>query len=291
MFVVGSAVADTTPPTVAITAPANGAVLSGTNVPVSATANDNVGVASVQFRLDGFNFGAARTTTPYSFNWDTTLSANGPHQLTAVARDLASNQSTSAVVNVTVQGVQGQGCAPAPPGLFAWYNAEGNALDSAGTNSGMPVNGVGFAPGKVGLGFNLNGGNSFVALPTNLFPYPTSGNGHTPFSFEVWFSTSASGVILGQQSTVPFTTPSTYVPAMYVGTDGKLYVAMFWNSYARIISPGTVNNGGFRHVAVTYDGTLEVVYIDGAMVDSRLFTQLGYASTYYYQLGTGFTYG
>jgi hypothetical protein len=105
LFIVGSAVPDTTPPSVAITAPANGALLSGTNVVVSATATDNVAVASVQFRLDGLNLGAARTTAPYSINWDTTTSTNGPHQLTAVARDLASNQSTSAVVNVTVQGL------------------------------------------------------------------------------------------------------------------------------------------------------------------------------------------
>ena len=109
LFTVGSTVPDTTPPSVAISAPANGAVLSGTNVVVSATAGDNVGVASVQFRLDSVNLGAARTTAPYSINWDTTTSANGPHQLTAVARDLASNQSTSAVVNVnvTVQGLSG----------------------------------------------------------------------------------------------------------------------------------------------------------------------------------------
>jgi hypothetical protein len=102
-FIVGSAVPDTTPPQVAMTAPGNGAVVSGSNVVVSASATDNVGVASVQIQLDGLNLGAARTTAPYSIKWDATLSANGPHQLRAVARDFSSNQSTSAVVNVTVQ--------------------------------------------------------------------------------------------------------------------------------------------------------------------------------------------
>jgi hypothetical protein len=116
IFIVGSAVPDTVPPSVAITAPTNGAVLFGTNVPESATANDNVGVASVQFRLDGLNFGAARTMPPYSISWDTTLNANGPHQLAAVARDLSSNQSTSSVVNVTVQN---QPTRPALTGGFS----------------------------------------------------------------------------------------------------------------------------------------------------------------------------
>ena len=48
---------DTTPPVVSITGPANGATVSGT-VSVTANASDNVGVASVQFQLDGTNLGA-----------------------------------------------------------------------------------------------------------------------------------------------------------------------------------------------------------------------------------------
>ncbi|MGH8512296.1 MAG: right-handed parallel beta-helix repeat-containing protein, partial [Gammaproteobacteria bacterium] len=49
---------DTTPPTVSLTAPASGATVSGTAVTVSADAADNAGVAGVQFKLDGANYGA-----------------------------------------------------------------------------------------------------------------------------------------------------------------------------------------------------------------------------------------
>src|SRR5207245_435575 len=45
---------DTTPPSVSITSPVGGASVSGT-VTVTATASDNVGVAGVQFKLDGAN--------------------------------------------------------------------------------------------------------------------------------------------------------------------------------------------------------------------------------------------
>src|SRR6185503_15373961 len=45
---VRNTVADTTPPSVTITAPAAGATVSG-NVPVSANASDNTGVIGVQF--------------------------------------------------------------------------------------------------------------------------------------------------------------------------------------------------------------------------------------------------
>ena len=54
--------ADTTPPTVAITAPADQATVSG-SITVSATASDDVGVASVQFKLDGNPLGGPTHVT------------------------------------------------------------------------------------------------------------------------------------------------------------------------------------------------------------------------------------
>src|SRR5206468_4286688 len=54
---------DTTPPVVAVTSPAAGATVVGT-VPISATATDNVAVASVQFEADGTNLGAPVTAPP-----------------------------------------------------------------------------------------------------------------------------------------------------------------------------------------------------------------------------------
>jgi hypothetical protein len=91
---------DTTAPTLSITSPAGGSI-SGT-VTVSATAADDVGVAGVQFRLDGVNLGAEDTTAPYEMPWATLSVSNGEHTLTAVARDAAGNQTTAASIVVTV---------------------------------------------------------------------------------------------------------------------------------------------------------------------------------------------
>src|SRR2546422_2307 len=99
---VSKAIADVTPPTVSISAPANGATVSGTAVTVSASASDNVGVAGVQFSLDGVNLGAEDTVAPYSASCNTTLATSGTHSLTAVARDAAGNTASSAAVSVTV---------------------------------------------------------------------------------------------------------------------------------------------------------------------------------------------
>ena len=101
--------ADTTAPTVSVTAPAAGAAVSGAAVAVSADAADNVGVVGVQFKLDGANLGAEDTAAPYGAVWDSTTTTNGAHTLTAVARDAAGNATTAGSVTVTVSN------ASAPP--------------------------------------------------------------------------------------------------------------------------------------------------------------------------------
>ena len=93
-------VGDTVAPTVALTAPAAGATVSG-NVTVSATASDNVGVSRVEFYY-GTNLIATDDTAPYSVTWNTTAVANGSYSLTAKAYDVAGNVGTSAAVSVTV---------------------------------------------------------------------------------------------------------------------------------------------------------------------------------------------
>jgi hypothetical protein len=97
---VSNAGGDTTPPTVSITAPANGATVSGT-VSITATASDNVGVAKVEFYVDGA-LRTTDTTAPYSWSWDTTTFANSSHTLVAKAYDAANNVGTSSNVTVTV---------------------------------------------------------------------------------------------------------------------------------------------------------------------------------------------
>jgi len=98
-------VTDTTAPAVSLTAPANNATISGLSVAVAANASDNIGVAGVQFKLNGANLGAEDTSSPYSVTLNTTTMLNGTHTLTAVARDAAGNQTTSSVISVLVNNI------------------------------------------------------------------------------------------------------------------------------------------------------------------------------------------
>ena len=94
-FTVGPAVA------VALIAPANQATVSGT-VAVTASATAALGVASVQFQLDGSNLGTAVTASPYSINWNTNTVSNGSHTLTATVTANGGATATSSVIAVTV---------------------------------------------------------------------------------------------------------------------------------------------------------------------------------------------
>lgn len=96
---------DITAPTVSLTSPSNGSTVSGTAV-LNASASDNIGVAGVQFTVDGANVGSEDVSAPYSFSWNTSLAANGSHTIAATARDAAGNRSTSSVT-VTVSNTTG----------------------------------------------------------------------------------------------------------------------------------------------------------------------------------------
>src|SRR5262252_4057420 len=158
---------DTSPPAVNLTAPSNGATVSGT-VTVSASASDNVGVAGVQFTLDGANLGAEDTASPYSVSWNTTGVANGSHTLTATARDAAGNRTTSAAVTVTVNN--GPPPDTTPPSVNITAPANGATVSGTVTVSASASDNV----GVVGVQFFADG--VAAGAEDTSAPYSTSIN-------------------------------------------------------------------------------------------------------------------
>jgi subtilisin family serine protease len=91
---------DYTPPTVAVTAPASGATVSG-QVSIEASASDDRQVGSVSFYVDGRWIGNS-PSAPYRVTWDSMVETNGSHTLTARASDAQGNSTTSAAVTLTL---------------------------------------------------------------------------------------------------------------------------------------------------------------------------------------------
>ena len=101
-FSVSNGSADTTAPTV--TASESGS--SGT-ITLSAAASDNVGVAKVEFYVDGVLKGTD-TATPFSMTLASSTLANGSHSLVAKAYDAAGNVGTSSTVSFSVNNAATQ---------------------------------------------------------------------------------------------------------------------------------------------------------------------------------------
>jgi fibronectin type 3 domain-containing protein len=123
---------DTTPPSVQMTAPADGSTVLGP-VTVAASASDNVAVASVQFQLTNLttyattNLGAAVTSSPYQTTWNASAVSNGQYALSAVATDTSGNTATAGAVDVTVTNAANAAATaptidPATPGPTAVLN-------------------------------------------------------------------------------------------------------------------------------------------------------------------------
>jgi hypothetical protein len=100
---VGSGISSNPGPTAFMTSPANGAVVFGNSVTLTATLSaSTVGVAGVQFILDGVDVGSEVVASPYSITWDTTAASNGPHTLAAEAWLIGGGSTIASPVTVVV---------------------------------------------------------------------------------------------------------------------------------------------------------------------------------------------
>ncbi|GAA1228228.1 hypothetical protein GCM10009676_08180 [Prauserella halophila] len=113
----------------------------------------------------------------------------------------------------------------------------------------------------------FDGEKAKVTLPMH------AASANNEMSVELWFKTSSDegGVLFSQGNFRPgdeiSETGST--PALYVGTDGKLY-GHFWNGeVSGIASSDAVNDGQWHHVTLSATRNQQTLYLDGAKVGSE----------------------
>ncbi len=159
---------DTVAPVVSISAPASGGTVSGAVV-VSASVSDNVGVAGVQFKLDGVNLGPEVTAPPFSMSWSSTTAANGAHTLTAVARDAAGNTAASSGVLVTVSNVTRQD--------VTWINLVNATVTGTTLRKTAGCNGCADSGGASKQTLRGNGALELTASETTSLRYVGLGTG------------------------------------------------------------------------------------------------------------------
>ncbi|MGJ0483987.1 MAG: N,N-dimethylformamidase beta subunit family domain-containing protein [Methylomicrobium sp.] len=222
---------DTTVPTVSMTAPANGATISGTAVTVSANATDNIGVTRVQFLLDGASLGAADTVAPYSISWNSTLASNGSHTLSAQASDAANNTATAANISVTVSNT-----APLAPSALT-----GTAVSSTQINLSWTDNATNESGFKIERcqGAGCSNFALVVTLGSNITSYADTGlTPNTSYSYRMVafngigdsvYSNTATAITL---SVTGFLSPASNLAVLVNAGDGNGFETTPTNAYA-----------------------------------------------------------
>jgi len=93
---------DTTPPIAVISNPLSGQTVSDI-VAFTVMAQDDMGIAAVEFFIDGTS-AAVDSTSTYSYDWNTTgLENNSQHTLSAQVTDTSNNTTLAQPILVTVE--------------------------------------------------------------------------------------------------------------------------------------------------------------------------------------------
>lgn len=152
-----------------ITSPTANASVSGV-ITITAIATDNVGVAGVQFKLNGANIGSEITAPPYSYSLNTATLGNGSHSVRAVIRDTSNLIANTPAVNFTVPAPVTD---TTPPTVSLTTPAANASLTGSVTLSATASDNV----GVVGVQFYVNG--SPVGAEDTSAPYSVVWNSST----------------------------------------------------------------------------------------------------------------
>ncbi|MGW0556181.1 polymorphic toxin-type HINT domain-containing protein [Streptomyces sp. NPDC002926] len=168
-------------------------------------------------------------------------------------------------------------------GAAANSTIEANLGKDRGTYSNVTLGAAGAITGDPGTAATFNGTTSRVDLPNGTLKKARDA------AVEVWFKTIATGVggpLVGYQNKAWGTAPGVGVPALYVGTDGKLR-GQFWTGTVAPITDITknVNDGKWHHAVLSASGSTQSLYLDGKL-SGTLSGQLVQSDLTYNQIGS-----
>lgn len=141
-----------------------------------------------------------------------------------------------------------------------------NEQNDVATYHNVSLGAAGPFPGSTATAGSFDGTSSSLVLPHNLV------GGASYQSIGLWFKTTSPGVLLSYQSdglTAGATTTGNYVPAMYVGTSGKLNAQLWNGNLAPIQTPAAVADGKWHYALLSGAGNTQSLYLDGAFVASK----------------------
>jgi hypothetical protein len=170
----------------------------------------------------------------------------------------------AALLGVSSASVRAQtSCVVPPSGLAAWWRAEGNAKDSAGTNHGTLLNGILFASGRAGSAFSLDGNDDIVQVADSESLRPTAG-----VTLEAWIHTAGTADFSGIISKMQHSGTVHIGFKMDMDAGGRARADFgsgsgIGNDYISVTHTAIVTDGNWHHLVATYDGANGRFYVDG----------------------------
>ncbi|NVN91040.1 MAG: hypothetical protein HXX11_10610 [Desulfuromonadales bacterium] len=156
---------------------------------------------------------------------------------------------------------------PVLSGLVSLWHAQGNGLDSYGSNNSDSYGGATFAPGISGQAFSLNGSSQYVqdAAPKGL---PT---GNMARTVAAWIKSVGPTSGTKYQTVVGYGTPGvsglpdgrTFFLEWGGDVNNRHLYLTGWNT--DLAGSTLLDYGQWYHVAATYDGTDVKLYVNGQL--------------------------
>ena len=169
---------------------------------------------------------------------------------------------------------------------------EGNALDQTGAGRNGTVLGTAtYGAGASGQAICFSNTYTNGATVSNYLKIPDDIiRNRSTFTISLRFKTSSSGAILGYQNRAVGTTPTNWVPILYVRSDGKLSANLWQGSILNVTSANRVDDNNWHKVEFSVTPGSITIYLDNQSVGTSSGT-INHLDMSFNQLGASYNQG